>query len=94
MYALPVTAGMSISDTLFFMVAGSLGMLIPTQGGLGAYHFMSKIGFEALGYSGAVGLTFAWISWVGKTILEIVVGAVGFFVVTRSKIKPAPTTEA
>jgi hypothetical protein len=55
---------------------------------------MSKIGFEALGYSGAVGLTFAWISWVGKTILEIVVGAVGFFVVTRSKIKPAPTTEA
>jgi hypothetical protein len=94
MYALPVTAGMSISDTLFFMVAGSLGMLIPTQGGLGAYHFMSKIGFEALGYSGAVGLTFAWISWVGKTILEIAVGAVGFFVVTRSKIKPAPTTTA
>lgn len=90
MYALPVTASMSIVDTLFFMVAGSLGMLIPTQGGLGAYHFMSKISFEVLGYSGAVGLTFAWISWVGKTIIELLVGGVGFFIVTTRKIKPAP----
>lgn len=91
MYALPVTAHMSLVDTLFFMVAGSLGMLIPTQGGLGSYHFMSKIGFEVLGYSGAIGLTFAWISWVGKTILELAVGAIGFFIVTTRKIKPAPT---
>lgn len=90
MYALPVTAHMSIVDTLFFMVAGSLGMLIPTQGGLGAYHFMSKVGFEVLGYSGAIGLTFAWISWVGKTLIELVVGAIGFFIVTTKKIKPAP----
>lgn len=92
MYALPVTANMSIVDTLFFMVAGSLGMLIPTQGGLGAYHFMSKVGFEVLGYSGAIGLTFAWISWVGKTILELLVGGIGFFIVTTRKIKPAPAT--
>lgn len=91
MYALPITQGMTMSDTLFFMVGGSLGMLIPTQGGIGAYHFMSKISFEVLGYSGAVGLTFAWISWVGKTILEIAVGAVGFIIVTSRKIKPAPS---
>jgi uncharacterized membrane protein YbhN (UPF0104 family) len=91
MYALPITENMTMSDTLFFMVGGSLGMLIPTQGGIGAYHFMSKISFEVLGYSGAVGLTFAWISWVGKTILEIAVGAVGFVIVTSRKIKPAPT---
>ena len=90
MYALPITEQMSLVDTLFFMVAGSLGMLIPTQGGIGAYHFMSKIGFEVLGYSGAVGLTFAWISWVGKTIIELAVGAIGFFWVTTYKIKPAP----
>lgn len=88
MYAIPITANMQIGDTLFFMVAGSFGMLIPTQGGLGAYHFMSKTGFEVLGYTAAAGLTFAWISWVGKTILELVVGAVGFFIVNRYKIKP------
>ncbi len=88
MYAIPITSNMHIGDTLFFMVAGSFGMLIPTQGGLGAYHFMSKTGFEVLGYTAAAGLTFAWISWVGKTILELVVGAVGFFIVNRYKIKP------
>lgn len=91
MYALPITADMKIEDTLFFMVAGAFGMLIPTQGGIGAYHYMSKIGFEVLGYSGAVGLTFAWISWVAKTIVELVVGGVGFFIVTTKKIKPKPT---
>lgn len=91
MYAIPITDTMSIRDTLFFMVAGSLGMLIPTQGGIGSYHFMSKLSFEVLGYSGQAGLTFAWISWVGKTILEMVVGAIGFLVVTSRKIKPKPT---
>lgn len=90
MYAIPLTSHMELKDTLFFMVAGSLGMLIPTQGGIGSYHFMSKIGFEALGYSGQAGLTFAWISWVGKTILEMVVGAIGFLIVTTRKIKSKP----
>ena len=88
MKALPATAGLDLADALFFMVAGSFGMIVPTQGGLGAYHLTSKYGFIALGLDGALGLTFAWISWVGKTIVEFVVGSIGFIIVDqRSKNK-------
>ncbi|MEY2937742.1 MAG: hypothetical protein RL062_331 [Bacteroidota bacterium] len=86
MKALPATSSLTLADALFFMVAGSFGMIVPTQGGLGAYHLTSKYGFIALGLDGALGLTFAWISWVGKTIVEFIVGAIGFVIVDqRSK---------
>jgi uncharacterized protein (TIRG00374 family) len=87
MQALQETQHMSISDTIFFMAAGSLGMLVPTPGGAGAFHGMAVLGFEALGYDGAVGRIYALISWTIKTTFDIIIGAVGFFIVTSKKIK-------
>ncbi|MCC6600031.1 MAG: flippase-like domain-containing protein [Crocinitomicaceae bacterium] len=87
MYALEETRGMGLGDTLFFVLAGSLGMLIPAPGGIGSYHYASTKGFEALGYSTQTGLTFAAISWAAKTLMEIVMGAIGFFIVTSVKMK-------
>lgn len=94
MYALEETKMLTPVDSLFLMAAASLGMLVPTQGGLGAYHFMTMLAFVALGFANAddpqrsdIGLTFAAISWGGKTILELVMGAVGFFAVTAFKMK-------
>jgi hypothetical protein len=53
----------------------------------------SKWGFEALGYAGTLGLTFAWISWLGKTVIEIIVGVIGFVVLDqRAKKKIVDTT--
>jgi glycosyltransferase 2 family protein len=95
LWTLEETQLMSMSDALFLMVAASFGMLIPTQGGLGTYHYMSMLGFMALGYANAddpttsdLGLMFAMISWAGKTILELTMGTIGFIVVSRFKIKP------
>jgi glycosyltransferase 2 family protein len=97
MLSLPETAGLDLADSLFLMVAASLGMIIPTQGGIGAYHYTTMLGFVALGYANAdnpsiseLGLTFAAISWTGKTVLELIMGAVGFFVVTFFKMKKIP----
>lgn len=94
MWTLSETSHLQMDDALFLMVAASFGMLVPTQGGLGSYHYMSMLGFVALGFANAddpmksdVGLMFAMISWSGKTILELTMGAVGFFIVTRFKIK-------
>jgi uncharacterized protein (TIRG00374 family) len=95
LWTLSETFHLQLGDALFLMVASSFGMLVPTQGGLGSYHYMSMLGFVALGFANAdnpmkseIGLTFAMISWSGKTILELTMGAVGFFVVTRFKLKP------
>ncbi|MBX7050680.1 MAG: flippase-like domain-containing protein [Flavobacteriales bacterium] len=87
MQALQETQAMTFSDTIFFMAAGSLGMLVPTPGGAGAFHGMAVLGFEALGYDGAVGRIYALISWSIKTTFDILIGAVGFFIVTSRKIK-------
>lgn len=87
MYALEDTQLMQMDDCLFLMVAASIGMIIPAPGGIGAYHFATMKGFEALGYATQTGLTFAAISWTGKTILEIVMGVTGFIAVTVFKMK-------
>jgi hypothetical protein len=85
--ALTITETMSLADVIFFMAAGSLGMVVPTPGGVGAFHYMSKMAFMALGYDGKVGIIFALISWSAKTAFDILVGFLGFVVVTSKKIK-------
>lgn len=85
MQALRETTHMTIQDTIFFMAAGSLGMLVPTPGGAGAFHGMAVLGFQALGYDGAVGKIYALISWSIKTTFDIVVGVIGFFAVSNKK---------
>lgn len=86
MKALVATQAMDFSDTIFFIGAGSLGMIVPTPGGAGAFHGMSELAFVALGYERKAGKVFALISWSGKTTFDILVGAFGFFIVTSRKI--------
>lgn len=87
MQAMSETEYMTMSDTIFFMAAGSLGMMVPTPGGAGAYHGMAVLAFQALGYNGEVGKIYALISWSIKTAFDILVGAVGFLIVTSKKIR-------
>lgn len=86
MLAIYETNSMTLSNTVFFMVAGSLGMMVPTPGGAGAFHGMAVLGFQALGYSADVGKIYALISWSIKTTFDILVGAVGFLIVTSKKL--------
>ncbi len=87
MKALKDTSHMNLADTVFFMAAGSLGMIVPTPGGAGAFHGMSVLAFQALGYKGDVGKIYAMISWSLKTAFDILVGAIGFLIVTSKKVK-------
>jgi hypothetical protein len=86
MLAIYETSAMTLSNTVFFMVAGSLGMMVPTPGGAGAFHGMAVLGFQALGYTADVGKIYALISWSIKTTFDIIVGAIGFLIVTSKKL--------
>ena len=83
--ALDATSSMSLRQTVFFMAASSLGMMVPTPGGAGAFHGMAVLGLQALGYSTDVGKIYALISWSIKTTWDIVVGAVSFMIATAKK---------
>ena len=83
MLAMDITANMSIADTIFFVAAGSLGMMVPTPGGAGSFHGMSILAFKTLGYSEATGKIYSLLSWSVKTAFEIIVGTLGFFFVSK-----------
>jgi uncharacterized protein (TIRG00374 family) len=82
MQALPATHEMTFTDTLFFMAASSIGMIAPTPGGAGTYHGMSELAFMAMNKNKLSGKIFALISWTAKTTFDILIGFVGFFIVT------------
>jgi uncharacterized protein (TIRG00374 family) len=87
-YSLEATAGMGISDALFIVVAGGLGMVFPSPGGTGSYQFAVKLAFIALGYSGEVGLQFATIVWVTQTLMILITGlfsALALYLARRKK---------
>lgn len=53
------TAGLGPAAALVVFVFGSLGILIPTPGGMGSYHFLVGQGLAFYGISGADGFSFA-----------------------------------
>ena len=46
--AIPETAHLGMSDGLFLLVLGGIGMVIPAPGGFGSYHLLVMIGLIAL----------------------------------------------
>ena len=63
--AIPQVAGLNWADALFLMVVGSLGWIVPVQGGIGAYHFI-------LSTSGVI---FATISHESQALTMLLCGA-------------------
>ena len=83
--ALEETCAMTLRQTVFFMAAGSLGMMVPTPGGAGAFHGMAILSLQALGFPVAAGKIYALISWSIKTTWDILVGAVSFVIASNKK---------
>lgn len=72
----PITNGLGASDALFLLVVGSYGMVVPVQGGFGAFHVITAISLGIYGISYDDGLIFAIISHESQTLLLIVGGLV------------------
>lgn len=82
-FSLPETSSFTPADGFFIIVVGTLGMMIPASGGIGAFHFAVKLGIGALFLSqggsfekGAeVGLAYAFIS---HTLQLVLMAGMGF----------------
>ena len=74
------TSELTLVDSLFIMVVGSFGMVIPVQGGFGAFHIMTATGLGLFGISWEGGLVFATIAHESQTILIIALGVLSMFV--------------
>lgn len=86
-FAMPETSNLTISDGIFIMAVGSLGMVAPVPGGMGAYHGAIMIGLFLLGIPKEIGLSFAVIVHTTQTLVAIISGPIAIFMTSIAKGK-------
>lgn len=94
-FALPETSDFTLADGFFIIVVGTLGMMVPASGGIGAFHFALKLGIMALFLStgrnpeegGEVGLSYAFISHTMQLVIMLVMGVISIPILARSRNK-------
>ena len=92
-FALPETSNFTFADGFFIIVVGTLGMMVPASGGIGAFHFALKIGIMALYFSmgkdpkvgGEVGLSYAFISHTMQLVIMFVMGMISIPMLAKAR---------
>lgn len=86
-----LTAGQS----LFVMMAGGFGMVLPSPGGIGSYQLAVQFAFMAMGYGAVLGLATANVVWATQTGMIITTGGLGYLFLLAAglrKVKPKRPT--
>ena len=94
-FALPETSNFTITDGFFIIVVGTLGMMVPASGGIGAFHLALKFGIMALFLSmgknpeegGEVGLSYAFISHTMQLVIMVVMGIISIPMLAKARSK-------
>lgn len=89
MFATVPTSHLTLIDGLFVMVVGSFGMIVPVQGGFGAFHLITAMGLGIFGISNEDGLVFATIGHESQMLLYIALGTIAMAVLFLKR-KPKP----
>lgn len=94
-FAMDSTEHLSTSDGLFIMIVAGLGMVVPTPGGIGAYHYLVMLGLGVLGIAKDDGVSFATLVHTGQLIMTILAGFIAFAALARVRAKrPVEETTA
>lgn len=92
-FSLPeITGHLKFVDGIFLLVIGSLGMAVPVQSGIGAFHWIVSRGLHFVyGLELSEGLVFATLQHESQTILILLLGSISmlFIFSKKSNIKPA-----
>ncbi len=84
-WALPNTALLGIGAAFTVIVLGSLGMIAPVQGGIGAFHFMVSKALQFYQINKATGITLATLMHSSQTLIIIVIGFLSLFLILKTK---------
>jgi hypothetical protein len=95
LFALPETSQLKLIDALFLLAVGTLGWVVPVQGGIGAYHYMVTLGLTLYKIPREAGLTYATLSHGSQMIMLIILGTISFMMLfafqrKRSKLQITP----
>ncbi|MGX9986177.1 lysylphosphatidylglycerol synthase transmembrane domain-containing protein [Soonwooa purpurea] len=92
-FALPETSDFGFADGFFILVVGTLGMIIPASGGIGAFNLAMKFGFMALFLSmgkdahlgGEIGLIYSFISLPLQICIMLVMGLISIPMLAKAR---------
>ena len=92
-FSLPETTDFGFADGFFILVVGTLGMIIPASGGIGAFNLAMKFGFMALFISmgkdgnlgGEVGLIYSFISLPLQICIMLVMGLISIPMLAKAR---------
>ena len=76
-----------VKQGLFILVAGGLGMVVPTPTGVGSYHYLVKKALVVLGIGPQIAFTFAFIVHTSQAIMIILAGVLAMFPLYFKSIK-------
>ena len=82
-FALQATYHLGMAAAFCVIVFGSLGMIAPVQGGIGAFHFMVTKALQFYSIDAASGLTLATLMHSSQTIIIIGFGFLSLFLILR-----------
>lgn len=77
--------GFGLVPCLVAFVLSSIGMAIPSNGGLGPWNIAVMFGLAIYGISDAQGTAFSMLQWSGQTVMLILLGIFTMIYIARSK---------
>jgi uncharacterized membrane protein YbhN (UPF0104 family) len=86
-FSIEATQLLTLADGLYTMVIGGFGMVAPVQGGIGAYHYIVKVGLMILDISESSALLFATVVHTAQTLMTLSFGGISILMVFLSKRK-------
>jgi uncharacterized protein (TIRG00374 family) len=79
-FSLPETSVLKPVDGVFLLVIGTLGFIVPAQGGIGAYHYLATLALTLYAVPREVGLTYATMTHGAQMIMLIILGLISFMI--------------
>lgn len=77
-FAFPPTSALSATAALLVFVFGGWGIVIPSPGGMGSYHFLAQTALAMYGISGEDGFSWAMIAFISIQLgCNILIGLLG-----------------
>ena len=77
-YSMPATSSLGIDAGITILLTGSLGMIAPVQGGIGAWHFMVIATLKLYGIPSDEGGVFALLVHAAQNLMIIGAGLLAF----------------
>lgn len=86
--------GWGLTPCLVAFVLSSIGMAIPSNGGLGPWNIAVMFGLAIYGVSDAQGTAFSMLQWSGQAVMLIILGiyTMGYIALTGSRSKEKSTS--